>query len=285
MNKDSLLAAALFASAIGLAVAALAGCGGQLQPADAEVATGAVAAAETAPALLTFAADWSVKQSAHVVSGGKATIHYDAARLPNCRAWYHGFPAWGISAYWTVDGGNVFTQPVTVRNADNQLDIVDITFDVGSGHDLAVWFHASDEYGCSEWDSSYTRNFHFTLDAGPGAVHFRWPGWAVEQFPQLHAGQEMLVDYDIRRLPGCRQSYNGLQTWDVTVGYRFDTGATGSTSLTTSPHDYERIQALGRMTPPANARSVELWFENHDRTGCQSWDSAFGSNYRFDVLQ
>jgi hypothetical protein len=34
-----------------------------------------------------------------------------------------------------------------------------------------------------------------------------------------------------------------------------------------------------------DARSVELWFENHDRTGCQSWDSAFGSNYRFDVLQ
>ncbi|MDB4965099.1 MAG: hypothetical protein JWN44_788 [Myxococcales bacterium] len=274
------LARALFIAAFVFTHAAVAGCGGQLQPADAEVA-----AAETAPTLLSFNADWSVTQSAHVVSGGKATIHYDISRLPHCRAWYHGFPAWGISASWSVDGGNTFSEPITQRNAANELVPVDITFDVGSGHDLAVWFHASDEGGCSEWDSKYSFNYHFVLDAGPGAVHFRWPGWNVELFPQLHAGQEMLVDYDIRRLPGCRQSYNGLQTWDVTVGYRFDSGTSGSASLTASPADYERIQALARITPPVEARAVEMWFENHDRTGCQAWDSAYGANYRFDVLR
>src|SRR5437667_3996645 len=140
-------------------VAALAGCGGQLQPAsDAEQS-----AAETArpPALLAFNADWSVTQSAHVVSGGQATIHYDLARLPHCRAWYHGFAAWGISAYWSVDGGNAFTQPVVQRSGQDLVP-VDVTFEVGAGHDLAVWFHASDEYGCAEWDSSYGNNFHFT---------------------------------------------------------------------------------------------------------------------------
>jgi hypothetical protein len=254
------------------------GCAGQVESTDERTA------AESAPALLTFAADWSVTPSAPVVSGGQATIHYDIARLPHCRAWYHGFPAWGISAYWAVDGGNGFTQPVTVRNASGQLDAVDITFAVPPGRDLAIWFHASDEYGCSEWDSDWGRNFHFALEPGAPAVHFRWPGFGNEVFPALRAGQELLVDYDIRRLPSCRQDYNGYQTWDVTVGYRFDDGAARSASLTATSGDYQRLQAPARLTAPAGARTIELWFESHDRTGCQQWDSAYGANYYFDLL-
>lgn len=259
----------------------VAGCGGQLQPAGAEIA----AADTSATPVVSFNADWSVTQTAHVVSGGKAIIHYDVARLPNCRAYYHGFPAWSISAYWAVDGGQTYTQPVVERDANNQLNPVDLTIDVPPGHDLAFWFHSSDEYGCNEWDSNWGNNFHFSPDAGPGALHFRWPGWSAEEWPQLHSGQELLVDYDIRRLPGCRQTYNGLQTWDVTVGYKFDDGTTGSASLTASPHDWERVAAVARITAPAHAQGLELWFENHDRTGCQMWDSALGANYRFWVLE
>ena len=74
-----------------------------------------------------------------------------------------------------------------------------------------------------------------------------------------------------------------MQTWDVTVGYRFDGGAAQSATLTTAPNDYQRVQAPARIAVPANARAVELWFENHDRTGCQTWDSAYGANYRFAV--
>lgn len=259
----------------------LTACGGQLQPNESEVVSADTAAP---PSLLSFAADWSVTQSAPVVSGGKATIHYDVARLPNCRATYHGFPAWGISAYYAVDGGQAFSVPVT-QFANGQVNGVDATFDVPPGRDLAIWFGASDEYGCTQWDSSYERNFHFALVADAPALHFRFPGWTNDQSAPLRAGGDFLVDYDIRRLPFCRQGYNGYQTWDVTVGWQFDDGSAGGATLTSSPTPYQRVQAPARIAAPTAAHSVQLWFANNDRTGCQTWDSAYGSNYRFDLVR
>ena len=258
-----------------------AGCVGQLRNPDSEIAS-----ADTAspPPTLTFAADWSLTQSAPVVAGGKATLHYDIARLPSCRAQYHGGPAWGIVAYWAVDGGQAFSQPVTQFQSGVNVP-VDVTFDVPPGRDLAVWFYASDEGGCGQWDSNYGRNFHFALVDDTPVVQFRWPGWSDAQSATLVAGHDFLVDYDIRRLPNCRQDYNGMQTWDVTVGYSFDGGPSQSASLTTSPNDYNRVQAPARITAPADAASVQMCFENHDRTGCQTWDSAYGANYRFALVR
>ena len=269
-----------------LVLVVVAGCNGQLQNGGAELASAATTSPATTPppATLSFAADWSVTQSAPVIAGGKATIHYDVARLPNCRATYQGFPAWGIVAYWAVDGGQAFSAPVT-QFQNGQVVAIDATFDVPPGGDLAVWFFASDEYGCTQWDSNYGRNFHFALVADAPAVHFRFPGWSDDQSAPLAAGRDFLVDYDIRRLSSCRQDYNGVQTWDVTVGYRFDDGAAASASLTTTPNDYQRVQAPARITAPAGAKAVELWFENHDRTGCQMWDSAYGANYRFNLVR
>ncbi len=275
------LAVVTLAVAIVATAAIAAGCGGQLRNQDSEIV-----AADSAPppAVLTFAADWSVTQSAPIIAGGKATIHYDIARLPQCRAQYHGGPAWGIVARWSVDGGYVFEAPV-VQFQGGQNVPVDVAFDVPPGRDLAVWFYASDEGGCSQWDSSFGDNFHFALAETTPAVHFRWPGWNVDASPAPRAGSDLLVDYDIRRLPNCRQDYNGYQTWDVTVGYRFDGGAAASASLTIAPTDYQRIQHFARLSAPPGAKTIEMWFENHDRTGCQLWDSQYGNNYRFALAQ
>jgi uncharacterized protein YraI len=264
-----------------LAVAA--GCGGQPRNSDSEITSADSTPTAPPPApTLTFAADWSVAQSGPVLSGDKAIIHYDVARLPNCRATYHGLPAWGISAYYAVDGGQAFNVPVTQFQNGTVVGI-DATFNVPPGRDLAVWFGASDEYGCQQWDSSYGQNFHFALVADAPTLHFRWPSWQTEQSAPLASGRDFLVDYDIRRLPFCRQDYNGMQTWDVIVQYQFDGGAVQSASLTSAPNDYSRAQAPARLSVPAGAATVELWFENHDRTGCQTWDSAYGANYRFSI--
>ena len=164
---------------------------------------------------LSFAADWSVTQSAAVVSGGTATIHYDLARLPEPPRSTGGGPAWGIVAYWAVDGGQAFTQAVEQYQGGVNVP-VDVTFDVLPGSDLALWFFASDEFGCTQWDSNYGSNFHFAIEAGAPAVHFRWPVWSDDQSAPLQAGSDLLVDYDIRRLPYCRQAApNGGQSWDV----------------------------------------------------------------------
>lgn len=268
---------------IALSLLVVAGCGGQAQTGSAELAaadTNAARADTTTPPTLSFAADWSITQSGPIVAAGRATIHYDPARLPNCRATYQGFPAWGITASWAVDGGQAFSQPVTTFQ-NGAVVPIDVTFDVPPGADLAVWFFASDEYGCTQWDSNYGRNFHFALVDDAPIVHFPFPGWSENQSAPLVAGHDFIVDYDIRRLSTCRQDYNGIQTWDVTVNYRFDGGAVQSASLTTAPNDYQRLQAPARLTAPKGASTVDLWFENTDRTGCETWDSAYGANYRF----
>jgi hypothetical protein len=261
----------------------IAGCGGVSD--GTEQRTAALGAAATArPAddaglpLLGFGADWSVTQSGPIVSGGQARLHYDVGRLPACRAWYRGFPAWDIVAYWSVDGGPTKSAVVTQLQGSQRVP-VDVTLDVPPGRDLALWFHASDEFGCDQWDSDFGRNFHVALAPGLPTAHFRWPSWSDDVDGTPAAGADFLVDYDLRRLPGCRQGYNGLATWDVTVDYRFDDGLVGAASLTRTSDGYTRVAAPAQLHAPADARSVELWFEAEDRTGCQAWDSAYGTNY------
>jgi hypothetical protein len=239
------------------------------------------ATADTLP-VLAFAADWTVTQSGPPTGGGKALIHYDLARLPRCRTEYMGYPAWDILAYWSVDGGNASSTPLT-QIVNGARVGVDVIIDVPPGHDLALWFYASDEGGCVQWDSNYGRNFHFLMQPGGPTIHFPCPGWDDRVDGTPTAGAELLVDYDVRRLAQCRQDYNGLPSWDVTVGYRFDDGAAASASLTTIAPDGQRVAAPARLAPPLGARSVTLWFENSDRTGCTAWDSRFGANYAFSL--
>src|SRR6185295_7765508 len=96
----------LVASAIGFCAAVfLAGCNGEISP------VGESAAAASVP-MLSFSADWSITASGPLVGGSPATIHYDLARLPRCRAVYHGGPAWGIVADWAADGGFARSAPL-----------------------------------------------------------------------------------------------------------------------------------------------------------------------------
>jgi hypothetical protein len=273
----------MVAAAVAGAALTLAGCG-ESQSVDSDLRAAALTAPGVRPStpLLSFAVDGSITQSAPIVSGGLARLHYDIERLPNCRAIYHGLPAWNILASWSVDGGAAHNDALTTVDASGKRVGVDITIAVPPGHDLALWFEASDEFGCVQWDSDYGRNFHVPLAAGAPALHFRWPGWNDDSDGTLTAGADLWIDYDIRRLPWCRQTYNGLQTWDVRADYRFDDGPTQSASVT-SISGTERVAAAARVSAPPGARSLELWFVNNDRAGCVAWDSRFGANYRFPL--
>ncbi|HEX3867096.1 MAG TPA: DUF6209 family protein [Gemmatimonadaceae bacterium] len=265
---------------LGLAILCIvAGCGGQLRPADGET----VAADTATTPTLSFAADWSITQSVPLVGGASATIHYDPARLPKCRASAEGFPAWAIGAYYAVDGGQAFSVPVT-QFTGGAVVAVDATFIVPPGEDLAVWFHASDDGGCEQWDSNYGNNFHFAVASAP-TLRFSWPGWSFAQSAPLGGGASFLVDYDIRRLPYCRGTEpNGVQTWDVVVDYQFDGGAAATASLTTVSENV-RTQVPASIVAPSGASTVSVWFENFDSGGCQGWDSAYGANYHFALVR
>lgn len=260
--------------------ALLMGCAATSGADDEGASASREARAETTP-LLTFNADWSHSASGPVTSGGKATIRYDVSRLPNCRAWYRGYPAWDILAYYAVDGGPARSVPVTKLEGTTRLP-VDVTIDVPIGKDLAVWFFASDVGGCSQWDSAYGQNFHFPLVPGAPAVRF-FGDWSMRVEGDPEAGRELLVDYDPIRLTACRATYNGYASWDIVMHYRFDGGEVQYASVTGVVGGYQRVGSPARVTAPAGARHLELWFENHDRTGCRAWDSRYGANYHVDL--
>lgn len=155
---------------------------------------------------------------------------------------------------------------------------VDATIDVPPGKDLAVWFHASDAGGCSQWDSAYERNYHFALAEGDRTFRFN-ADWSTSTFG---SGDSLLLAYDPVRLWQCRATYNGLAAWDVVAHYRFDGGPEQFASLT-APENGSRVAIPARITRPSGARHLEVWFENHDRTGCHAWDSRYGANYHFDL--
>ncbi|MEO7092450.1 MAG: DUF6209 family protein, partial [Polyangiales bacterium] len=214
---------------------------------DDEGAAGRVTGAETTELpRLSFSADWSVKQTGTLVAGGRAIVHYDVARLPRCRTYYRGHWAWDIGLHYAVDGGFAREVPVTTELPTGERVGVDVTIDVPIGRDLSIWFHSSDEGGCQEWDSSYGRNYHFPVVASAPAIHFRHD-WSVSVEGAPAAGGDVWIDYELARLATCRATYNGYQTWDVMVDYRFDDGPVQQAPLTTVVGTYGRTVAPARL--------------------------------------
>ncbi len=264
------------------ACAALAACS---QPLDTgilhEASTAAPTPADAPLPTLSFNADWTIQQSGSLTAGGQAIVHYDLARLSTCRATYMQFPAWDVIANWKVDGGVAFSQSVTSETSPTTRVGIDITIDVPPAPTLTMWFYESDEYGCQSWDSNYGRNYDFPIEPGPPTVHFPWPSFDPSVGDTLRAGGPILVDYDIRRLSGCRGHEDDAMAWDVIAFYSFDGGAAQSQSLTTLSSS-GRVQQPITFAAPAGAQTLTMWFENEnsDRT-CTAWDSRYGANYPF----
>jgi hypothetical protein len=227
----------------------------------------------SATATLSFAADFRNRQSSALLEGRVATIHYDIARLPNCRLQYRGFPAWDILGYWAADGGRAQNLPLTTTTSAGRVGR-DVTIVVPHGMDLALWFYASDEGGCVQWDSDYARDFHFPITHTAPALHFH-PDWSITQSEGLRAGIDLTIDYDGARLPACRGD-----GWAIVMHWRADGGAVSDIPLTADVTAGRAVIETA-IRPPAGARTLELWFEGYDNTGCRVWDSDFGRNFRF----
>lgn len=232
-------------------------------------------------ALVEFNGDWSISQFGALVAGGQARISYQGARLSACRGELPGGgPAWTIVAYSSIDGGPPRGDEILGRSSDGHpLDgtlLLDLPA-IGS-HDLVLWFQVTNRYGCMSWDSSYGDNFHFRVEADQGnIVHFR-PDFTESVEGRLAAGDGATIDYDLSRLPRCRQTYSGIPTWSVTAYYRFDGQAPRSMPVRRT---YGGAELPAWIPFPSGARTLELWFMNTDRTGCTDWDSRFGANYQF----
>ncbi len=228
--------------------------------------------------VLHFRSDWTIAQSAPLVVGGKARVVYDESRLPQCRGELNGGPSWTITAHWSVNGGPVQSAWVAGRaSVPNPAPPVLELKDAG---DLAIWFEVTGRWGCQGWDSDYGRNFHFVIERA-AAIHFE-PSWVTNVFGLPTQGDALVVRYDLMRLPSCRQTYNGMPTWEILMFWRFDGGPVSSTPMT-AVNGHQREAAPAVLSIPRSARNVEMWFKSSDRAGCVQWDSRYGENHRFQV--
>jgi hypothetical protein len=112
--------------------------------------------------------------------------------------------------------------------------------------------------------------------------------WNERAEQEVVAGGALIVDYSLVRLDVCRGTHNGYPAWDVVAHARF---SPGGQELRASVRGFETLNGFpttrayalpARFAVPADATSVELWFENFG-LWCQAWDSDFGKNYRFSV--
>lgn len=96
-------------------------------------------------------------------------------------------------------------------------------------------------------------------------------------------GRSVVVNYDIARLPRCRQTYNGAPTWSVMANATFlPMNVRQSASVvdhTTQPSS----STPATFFAPEGATEMVLYFQNNDRASCSDYDSNFGNNFHFAV--
>ena len=106
--------------------------------------------------------------------------------------------------------------------------------------------------------------------------------WSERANGAIVAGLPIRIAYDLDRLTACRGSTNGSDVWAITGHVSFDGGA-AQTFAVTRLVEGRAVAVEAELEIPARAASVELWFTNSNRWGCNAYDSNEGANYRFDV--
>ncbi|MBA3392385.1 MAG: hypothetical protein H0T89_07060 [Deltaproteobacteria bacterium] len=108
--------------------------------------------------------------------------------------------------------------------------------------------------------------------------------WSETADGPLVAGLPIRIAYDLDRLTACRGSTNGSEVWAIGGHASFD-GSTPVVFPVTRLANGRVVAVESELEIPARATSVELWFTNHNRWGCNAYDSNEGANYTFDIEQ
>ena len=99
--------------------------------------------------------------------------------------------------------------------------------------------------------------------------------WSFSFEGELVQGGELEIDYDVSRLPTCRDRRYGGPAWSILAWYRFESGQTGYVPVT---------DGTGTLYLEGSGE-LELWFENQGYYGCRAYDSSYGQNYRVSVAE
>lgn len=238
-----------------------------------------------------------ITQTAPLVAGKPANLHYVYARNPACRG-----DNWVMNGF--LKGFNIDTHQTSFPGEPTH-DAFDVHMIMPFGPGVDIWFNSQDNTGCVSWDSNNGHNYNFGVAdtntrihfAGPnaGAAPYGVPAWQVYADSGVHAGVTIGVDYEIDRvLCGSLDRYGRVPTGvDVTMYYRFDSkdGAYTAVPLLGLPYGIpDTINgASGRLLNPptidlpAGAHQLWVYFDSTG-PGCHKYDSGpTGSNFSFNL--
>lgn len=262
-----------------LVLCLLCACGpGEAVVDGAEATLATDGAALGAESMIIFHDDWNISRRGLFIEGGKVRVAYEAKRLPGCRGDQNGHPAWSITGYARVNDGPV--QSFEAGGFSPSGGSAQPVIDLPAAGKVAFWFQLTNVWGCTAWDSNYGENFVYEIGPAPRIAFAA--DWSETVYGMPGAAPNLRIDYDLSRLPNCRQGYNGLPTWEVLVFWRFDGGAVSYTPVTRT-NGTQRVAAPANLVVPPGAQEVELWFKASDRAGCVQFDSDYGRNYRWRV--
>jgi hypothetical protein len=122
-------------------------------------------------ATLSFFVGWREEQHGDLAQGGRLTIEYDPERTPICRRNHAGLPSWDL---W----GNVRFHPSGQLFSGNQVlhlegspprvivppRPIPLAVPVPADATQAeLWFHNTDVFGCSAWDSRFGQDYWYDV--------------------------------------------------------------------------------------------------------------------------
>ncbi|HEY1100311.1 MAG TPA: DUF6209 family protein [Myxococcota bacterium] len=97
-------------------------------------------------------------------------------------------------------------------------------------------------------------------------------------------GRTVTIDYDMARLPDCRAGYAGRPAWSV-FGVATFLPMNVRQQFVVSDHNVApSASKRAVLDAPEGATELVVYFQNNDRAGCNVYDSDFGANYHFDVV-
>ena len=106
--------------------------------------------------------------------------------------------------------------------------------------------------------------------------------WSERANGRLVSGLPIRIAYDVDRLTDCRGSTNGSDVWAITGHAMFD-GGTPVTFEVTRITNGRTVAVEAELDIPARAATLELWFTNTNRWGCNAYDSNNSANYHVTI--
>jgi hypothetical protein len=235
----------------------------------------------------------AITQTASLVAGQPAILHYVYARNTACRG-----TGWSMQGYLKGYNIDIHTTSWTGDATDTYFDQhVVMPFAPG----LDFWFNNTDSTGCNVYDSNGGNNFNYGITGTYPALYFTGPNsnispywtasWGHGQESGVGGGATITVDYELDRvLCGSLDQYGRVPTGTTaTMYYSLDGGSFTAASLLGLPYDVPssldgsagQVFVPPIIAIPSGSHSMTVYFDSTDPGGCHNYDSSAGANFAF----